>query len=207
MSQRTKGIYRLTQLSKFYVNFQRLLGAPEGIRKLAVDYILPRSPARVLDLGCGPAKILSHIPNAHYTGIDSNPDHIEAARAEFDERGEFVCGDFAKVGETTEETFDLALCFGFFHHLDDQRVVEICQLVSGFLEDGGWMIAVDPTFIDRQHPVARAMAKADSGKHVRRPEQYEALAGSVFEDVSVEVRHDILRIPYNHCVTIARKSS
>ncbi|MFT6398428.1 MAG: SAM-dependent methyltransferase [Bradymonadia bacterium] len=207
MSQRTKGLYKLTQLSKFYVNFQGLLGAPGGIRKLALDYVLPRKPSRVLDLGCGPAKILQHIPDAHYTGIDSNPDHIEAAKAEFGERGEFICGDFAEVGDSTDGTFDVALCFGFFHHLDDQRVVEICELVSGFLGDGGWMIAVDPTFIDRQHPVARAMAKADSGKHVRRPAQYEALARSVFGDVSVEVRHDILRIPYNHCVTIAQKPS
>ncbi|OCT46117.1 Trans-aconitate 2-methyltransferase [Cladophialophora carrionii] len=43
------------------------------------------SPARVIDLGCGPgnstAVLATHFPDAHITGVDSSPDMIAKARA------------------------------------------------------------------------------------------------------------------------------
>jgi hypothetical protein len=40
----------------------------------------------------------------------------------------------------------------------------------------------------------------DRGQAVRRPDEYARLAGERFATVQAEVRSNLLRIPYTHCV-------
>lgn len=61
MTERTTGIYRLTQWSNFYEKFQHAIGSQRGTKTIVEDYIAPLAPRRVLDLGCGPANILRYI--------------------------------------------------------------------------------------------------------------------------------------------------
>jgi hypothetical protein len=42
---------------------------------------------------------------------------------------------------------------------------------------------------------------------VRAPEQNRALAADVFGEVAVEVRQDLLRIPYSHCILQMRSAA
>ncbi|KIW63232.1 hypothetical protein PV04_10095 [Phialophora macrospora] len=67
-----------------------------------------KSPARVVDLGCGPgnstAVLAAHFPHAHITGVDSSPDMIAQARARLP-GVEFSLGDlrdFAREGPPAE---------------------------------------------------------------------------------------------------------
>lgn len=202
MDQKTDGIYRLTQISSLYNVYQRMLGAERARRTLVCDYIRPFADARVLDLGCGPAAILPYLGPVHYVGIDANAAHVEQAQRVFAGLGQFIAGDFSRATEQGVG-FDIVLCLGLLHHLDDHAVRALAKLGSSCLKPGGRLIAVDPAFVDGQNPVARFLAAKDSGQNVRTPDGYGSLLGTSFGDIDTHVRSDLLIVPYTHCITTA----
>lgn len=204
MSQKTTGLYRLTQIPAFYESFQNLLGATASRRRLVQEYILAKEGEQVLDLGCGPATILEAMPDVSYLGIDLNAAQIEQARRDYGDRGQFHCGDFNSLKEEIASTFDLVLVIGLLHHIDDGRVRELASLAASFLKPSGRLLAVDPVYTDDQTWIARRLAAADSGRCVRTADGYRDLVASAFKDCVTHVRHDLLRIPYSHCITVAR---
>ncbi len=131
------------------------------------DYIKPRKGEHILDLGCGPATILDAMPEVHYVGIDLNEAHIEQARGAYGNRGSFHCGDFAMLKQKMAGTFDLVLCIGLLHHIEDARVRELASLVASYLAPTGRFVAIDPVYSDDQNWIARRLAAADSGQCVR----------------------------------------
>lgn len=203
MPQKTAGLYRLTQISSVYGAFQGLLGATRARKAIVDEYIRPGPGMRVLDLGCGPAAILPVLGEVDYFGIDANPDHIAAAQAQYEGRGRFIADDFACLRDEQGSSFDLVLCLGLMHHLEDGRVTELATLARSYLKPGGRFVAVDPVFEDGQPAIARWLAAADSGQNVRYEAGYRDLVGAVFGRCETKVRHNLLRVPYSHCITMA----
>lgn len=206
MSQKTRGLYRLLQVPLFYEALQSALGAGRTRQLLVEQYIRPKRLDRVLDLGCGPAAILPLLKEVAYIGIDLNPAHIASAQLAHGDRGTFHVGDFTHRRLDLGESFDIVLCIGLLHHLEDQRVVELAQLARDYLSPGGRLITVDPVFADGQSIFARQLARADSGQCVRTAQGYGALLEMAFEDCVTYVRHDLLRVPYSHCITVATRN-
>ena len=203
MVQKTTGLYRLTQIPMLYDGFQRMLGGRRSRTKLVAEYIRPKSGDNVLDLGCGPASILPCLGKVSYVGIDLNGDHIEKARADHGAAGSFHAGDFASLQTDLKGTFDLVLCLGFLHHIDDRRVLELARLAREYLAPGGRFFAIDPVFADGQPKIARWLAANDSGRCVRTASAYRNLVAPAFGNCETHVRHDLLRVPYSHCISTA----
>lgn len=63
---------------------------------------------------------------------------------------------------------------------------------------------MDGTLIEGQSSIARRLILRDRGQNIREPEGYAALARHSFEEVDVTVRHDLLHVPYTHCVMECR---
>lgn len=201
MAQRITGLYRLTQISKLYSAFQSLLGGEKTRAILRDELIKPQPGLRILDLGCGHASIRPLLGEVEYVGIDLNPDHIARAKRDHAGRGRFHCGDFSSLDGELGGTFDLVLCIGLLHHLDDEQVRHLGEIARTYLRPGGRFFAIDPAFVPSQHWLARLLAARDSGQNVRAPEGYSALIAPAFPDVSITIRHDVLRVPYTHCIT------
>ncbi len=203
MTEITQGIYRLTQISAVYEFYQKALGSVRARKRLAHETFSLSPGLSVLDLGCGHGDVLPYLGRVDYVGIDRNEDHILAARNAHGAKGRFHCGDFADAAQFTETGYDRILCLGLLHHLGDDRVRELAVLAHNLLAPGGRLIAVDPGFVNGQHWIARKMAEADSGQSVRAPEVYRELLATQFSEVESVVYHDLLRVPFTHCVTIA----
>jgi hypothetical protein len=66
-------------------------------------------------------------------------------------------------------------------------------------------VTVDPAYVKGQHPVARLLLALDRGRHVRTPEAYLAIARQHFRDASATVLHDLIIVPYTHCIIEATR--
>ena len=203
MTQRITGLYRLTQLPWFYAAFQSALGGKSARTIMVSDHIKPEAGSRVLDIGCGSGAMIPFLGPVAYTGIDLNPEHISAAKARFGPSATFLCGSVAGLGALAQGPFDLVMGIGVLHHLDDPEVDALARDVAARLAPGGRFVTVDPAFTPGQNPVARWLAARDSGQSVRTPEGYAERLRPQFRYVAAAVRHDLLRVPYTHCILTA----
>jgi SAM-dependent methyltransferase len=154
---------------------------------------------RVLDLGCGPGELVPFLGDVAYVGVDVSVEYIDQARRRYGDRVEFRVGDASRLDDDLRD-FDLVLAFGVIHHLGDESARALIRAARGALHDGGRFVSVDPTVTSMDGGVARLLVLWDRGRHVRPASAYERLAESAFEPVRCDVRRDLLRIPYTHCV-------
>jgi SAM-dependent methyltransferase len=180
---------------------QRWLGA-EFARKICLaEYAKPASGEKILDLGCGPADILRHLPEVNYTGLDLSPEYIRSAREQFGSKGRFYCIDISSAAiEGEHGTFDLVLAVGLLHHLDDLHAGQLFELAGRALRPGGRLVTCDGCYVSGQSRFARWFLERDRGHFIRTREQYLNLASACFSTVEPSLRNDLLRIPYTHLI-------
>jgi len=201
MAQITSGFRAIFSNPIVYNLAQNLVGAEKARKKLVTLYFPPMQHLRMLDIGCGTAEILRHLPEEmNYHGFDASQEYIDQAEARFGHRGTF------RAELVTESTihdippFDLVLAFGLLHHLEDHEAHALFQLAHAALTPSGKLITIDPTYISHQQPIAKWLISKDRGQNIRTPQGYEQLAHHAFNHVTVSVRDDMLHIPYHHTI-------
>ncbi|MCI5224149.1 MAG: class I SAM-dependent methyltransferase [Candidatus Electrothrix sp. AR4] len=200
MAQVTHGVRSLLSHPIIYSAFQTLLGAHRCRQNFVSNYVKPFPGMKVLDLGCGPADILAHLPDVKYWGFDISEAYIERAREQFGTAGNFQCKQMQSEDLKYLPQVDLVLALGLLHHLDDATATDVIQLALQALKPGGRLVSIDPCLDPSQNPIARFLISHDRGQDVRDRRGYEALAKKVFSVFRIAVRHHMLRIPYTHCI-------
>jgi len=71
-------------------------------------------------------------------------------------------------------------------------------------ERDGKIVTFDNVWLPSQRIVVKLINTLDSGMNIRTPEAYLGLLNGLGFDVETRVFHDLLRIPYDHVVMIAR---
>jgi len=148
-----------------YVRVARMIGARAG--------------DKVLDLGCGPAQILSRLDEGvQYLGVDENPAHIEFAKKKYSQRkARFVSSNVFDIDLEKEGPFDKVLMLGFMHHLPDEALDRILEYLSHHVK--GQLITFDPVRT-AYHPISNLLCSLDKGNQVRNAEQYRAFLSNHF---------------------------
>ena len=206
MSQLTTGIHAILGNPKMYDVFQNIIGANKFRSIYANEYVALNGTERILDIGCGTARILDYLPaTVDYIGFDASSDYIAAAKAHFGERGQFICQYVDEMAIEDMGKFDIVMANGLIHHLNDAEVTNLCRISSIALRDGGRMVTHDPCFSNMQSRLADYIISRDRGQNVRFGEGYAALLHPFFREVNLNIRHDMLNIPYNHAIIIGRK--
>jgi SAM-dependent methyltransferase len=114
-------------------------------------------------------------------------------------RGDFFCVDVGSVKADTLGQFDVAFSFGVLHHLSDEIVGRVVELVRKVVRPGGRFVTIDPCYVAGQNAIARLLIDNDRGEFVRDADGYTGLMAGL-GDVSATVHHDLLRIPYTQIV-------
>ena len=102
-------------------------------------------------------------------------------------------------------SFDLVIATGVIHHLDDNQAVQLMDVAYSALSKGGRFVTLDGCRVPQQGRVVEWLLNNDRGKFVRPRPEYERLAHARFDHVESDIRHDLLRIPYTHCIMRCRK--
>ena len=204
MAQITDGIRSVLSHSAVYDGLQNLLGAKK-FRAFFSENIIRACPEdRILDLGCGTAKILDFLPKVDYVGYDISTQYIESAKRRFSTRGKFEARIATEAEVAQGAPFDIVLALGVLHHLDDDTALTLMRTAHAALKPGGRLVTFDPVFVRGQNLLARFLISKDRGQNVREEPGYENLAKTTFQNVRTTVRHQSW-IPYTHCFIEAVK--
>jgi SAM-dependent methyltransferase len=198
---------RLLGIPALYSAFSGFVGG-DARGKYARQYIRATPGARILDIGCGPADILEHLPaGVDYTGFDTSLQYIESAKGRFGERGRFLCAEVGARIEDLGRDFDIVLANGVLHHLDDGDAIALFRSALDAMRPGGRLVTLDGCFVPGQSRIARYLLSRDRGAFVRTEAGYLRLATTVFRDVKSSVRHDLMRVPYTHIIMECARSA
>jgi SAM-dependent methyltransferase len=162
-------------------------------------YLRPWTGARVLDIGCGTAAILDYMPRVTYVGLDLSNQYIEMAQARYGDRATFYACDVGELATRIHERFDLILASGLLHHLDDGPAKILFADARSLIAPNGRLVTIDGSWVQGQSSIGRFLLSLDRGRNVRSPEAYAALSRDSFSQVKVQIRHDLLRIPFTLC--------
>lgn len=185
--QRTHGLWGLLYRPKIYNAFTSAVGSESVTKLVSERFVRPRPEDRILDVGCGTARILRYLPVARYVGIDNNPKYITAARERYRNKGEFIVGDVGALPVNPSERFDIVLASGVLHHIDDEFAKRLLAESAQLLAKDGRMVTRDPVFAPGQSAAAKLVISLDRGCNVRTPEQYLALATTSFKKVHTHI--------------------
>ena len=199
MGQITTGIRSVLNDPGVYDGFQKLLGSGNGCPAFVKEFVRPRPGDKVLDMGCGTAKIMDYLPGVSYWGFDISPAYIQEAKKTHGSAGHFVCKELTVADLDSLPKFDIVLAIGVLHHLDDEHAGKLLNLAHQALRPGGRLITMDACFIPKQNLIARCLISWDRGQNVRTQEGYSQLVAGIFPSVRVEIRHRRW-IPWTHCV-------
>lgn len=198
MGQVTSGFLAILSNPTIYNAFQAIMGAHHGRITFVEDFVRPQPKMNILDVGCGPAKILDYLPSVNYWGFDISSPYISQATSQYGGKGHFFCKELHAEDLVDLPTFDIVLAIGLLHHLDDEAAIALLNLAHDALKPGGRLVTIDPCLAAGQNLIAEYLVLHDRGRNVRTRDGYESLVSNVFSKRRIEVRHRAW-IPYTHC--------
>lgn len=202
-SERLSGPWKILANPTVSGLFRSLLGRSQVVSELKTLYIQPKNGESVIDFGCGLAGILPVLGDVNYTGIDVDVFHINSAAARFGGKGVFLHADILNLSPVDLGRFDIVLARGFLHHLNDTEAEKILDLAHGILSPEGRIITIDPVIVPKQNWISRLLINLDRGRHVRDEQGYRKLLDKNFMISKIDIRRDLLRVPYSHCISIS----
>ena len=206
--ERTTGLRAALSLPSVYRWFQGSLAISRARHEVATTYIRAQPGDRVLDIGCGPAEVLQHLPAVRSFGLDYSAQYLQEARRRYREhhpRPSFAQMDVRALRPGARR-FDIVLAQGVLRHFDDAEAQSILTAAAGSLSDTGRLITINPAFDPAQSRVARLLNLQRQGQARPGPRQSTGrIAATAFEQVTTHVRHNLMRVPYTHVIMVCVK--
>lgn len=190
--QITIGLHGLLEHPLVYSFFQWIMGSHNKYGMYVNGYLKPFPNCRILDIGCGFAGILEHLPqDIEYVGYDISPAYILYAQKKYGNRATFYNQRVDEIEIHNNNSFDIVLADGLLHHLNDQEAQNLFHIGFLALRDTGFMFTADPTFIENQGIIPRFISSIDRGRHVRYPQEYKNIAQTSFQNTETHILHNV----------------
>ena len=204
MSQRSSTLYNLINNPYIYKSIQKIMSGT-SLRKKIIKANIKKKNSNVLDIGCGPAEIIEHIPNCNYYGYDIDKRSIAYAKKKYKSKNyHFFCKKFENKEIKKLPKFDFVILFGILHHLNNEQAKNILSLCKKKMKRNSTLLTEDPVIINNQNSIARFLIIRDRGKNVRKKEGYLNLLNSNFKKLKFKILHQSF-VPYTWFITTCKK--
>ena len=204
MSQRKNLIYNFINNPLIYKFIQSVMSG-KSLRNSIIKKNIKKSNLKILDIGCGPAQILEHIPQCDYYGYDIDHRSIQYAKKKYHQKNyHFYCKKFNKTELKKLPKFDFIIFFGILHHLSNKEVYEILKLCKKIMKKNSKLLTEDPILLENQNVIAKFLIKKDRGLNVRDKQEYINLLKKHFKKIKNKVTHQYF-IPYTWFTTVCSK--
>lgn len=204
MSQRKNQIYNFINNPLIYKIIQGVMSGT-SFRNGIIKKNITKNNLKILDIGCGPAQILEHIPKCDYYGYDIDRRSIQYAKKKYYQKNyHFYCKKFNKTELKKLPKFDFIIFFGILHHLSNKEVHEILKLCKKIMKKNSKLLTEDPILLENQNVIAKFLIKKDRGLNVRDKQEYINLLKKHFKKIKNKVTHQYF-IPYTWFTTVCSK--
>lgn len=204
MSQRKNQIYNFINNPLIYKIIQYVMSGT-SFRNSIIKKNIRKSNLKILDIGCGPAQILEHIPQCDYYGYDIDQRSIQYAKKKYRQKNyHFYCKKFNKTEIKKLPKFDFIIFFGILHHLSNKEADKMLTLCKRIMKKNSKLLTEDPILIEKQNVIAKFLIEKDRGTNVRQKKEYINLLKKHFKKIKNKVTHQFF-IPYTWFTTICRK--
>ena len=204
MSQRKNLIYSFINNPLIYKFIQSVMSGT-SLRTSIIKKNITKNNLKILDIGCGPAQILEHIPECDYYGYDIDNRSIQYAKKKYHKKNHhFFCRKFNKAELKKLPKFDFVIFFGILHHLSNKEADRMLSLCKKIMKKNSKLLTEDPIFLEKQNMIAKFLIEKDRGINVRKKQQYINLLKKNFKKIKNKVTHQFF-IPYTWFTTICSK--
>ena len=204
MTQRKNQIYNFINNPLIYKIIQGVMSGT-SFRNGIIKKNITKNNLKILDIGCGPAQILEHIPKCDYYGYDIARRSIQYAKKKYYQKNyHFYCKKFNKTELKKLPKFDFIIFFGILHHLSNKEVHEILKLCKKIMKKNSKLLTEDPILLENQNVIAKFLIKKDRGLNVRDKQEYINLLKKHFKKIKNKVTHQYF-IPYTWFTTVCSK--
>ena len=204
MTQRKNQIYNFINNPLIYKIIQGVMSGT-SFRNSIIKKNITKNNLKILDIGCGPAQILEHIPKCDYYGYDIDRRSIQYAKKKYYQKNyHFYCKKFNKTELKKLPKFDFIIFFGILHHLSNKEVHEILKLCKKLMKKNSKILTEDPILLENQNVFAKFLIKKDRGLNVRDKQEYINLLKKHFKKIKNKVTHQYF-IPYTWFTTVCSK--
>jgi SAM-dependent methyltransferase len=195
--QRESGLHYWLRVPFLYNLFQDAIGAKALHRKFIQSHVRARAGDKVIDIGCGPAKILRWLPDVDYLGLDVNPAYIASAKRSHAGKGTFIVGDTKALWDDSRfRDADIVIGLGILHHLGDNEAAHCIRFAHRALKPGGRFVCFEACWVPNQGFLSRYIMSKDRGQNIRTEQMYRQFTENVFKKVDAWIDPKPLRIPY-----------
>lgn len=191
----------------FFNFFEKLMGARRPRKRFVDNFVKPTANENILDIGCGTGELLDFFPdNINYLGIDNNPEYIDFAKKKYNYKGNFICSDINNKNNLIKNNYyDVVMCAGVIHHLDDISSKNLLKKSLEFLKKGGRFVSFDPVLVPNQKFLSKLLVQNDRGNYVRNVEKYENLISEIYENYKIFQKNDLHYYNYDILIMTAYK--
>ena len=185
--------------SIIYNTYQRVVGGVRARRLFIENDVNIKSNQKLLDIGCGPGYVIDFLPEVDYVGFDIDSNYIQTAKQKYSNKL-FTCSSIADFHIENPKTFDVVMCAGVLHHLNDQEADELFTLAKRALKPNGRLVTLDGCYTNNQNIFAKKLLDLDRGQYVRTEEEYLKLATKHFSKVTTKIDESYFHIPYTSII-------
>lgn len=176
-----------------------------SFRKRIVKQHFVKKNAKILDIGCATANVLSYLDeNTEYYGFDTNDKCINHAKKKYKNQN-FFCELFSEKNFEKLPNFDYVLLSAVAHHLSDEELITLLKLVSKKINDNSKVLIMDPFYSDKNLSLRNFFAYIDRGKNVRKFDEYLHFFKKEFKIIDAYESYPFLP-PHNWIISVLSKA-